>query len=103
MALEAPLLHKPATRFSPNRRVTATAAASLQLHRAPHPPFSFAKATRRIPTTMLAANAGAVTEPVTSVDSTLVRIVALVGKDSVSPLKGTPWEDVMLHTVSETQ
>ncbi|KAL6225329.1 hypothetical protein ACLB2K_004179 [Fragaria x ananassa] len=99
MALEALLLHKPATRFSPNRRVTATAAASLQLHRAPHPPFSFAKATRRIPTTMLAANAGAVTEPVTPVDSTLVRIVALVGKDSVSPLKGTPWEDVMLHTV----
>lgn len=29
-----------------------------------------------------------------------VRIVALVGEGSVSPLKSTPWYDVMLHTVS---
>lgn len=29
-----------------------------------------------------------------------VRIVAVVGEGSVSPLKSTPWYDVMLHTVS---
>ncbi|KAL8167791.1 hypothetical protein V2J09_009290 [Rumex salicifolius] len=28
----------------------------------------------------------------------LVRIVAIVGEGSISPLKGTPWEEVMLHT-----
>ncbi|KAM5577535.1 hypothetical protein ABKV19_008064 [Rosa sericea] len=100
MALEAPLLHKPTTRFSLNhRRVAASAAAFLRLHRAPHSPFSVGKTTRRIPTTILAAKAGAVTEPVTQLESKPVRIVALVGKGSVSPLKGTPWEDVMLHTV----
>ncbi|XP_078432213.1 uncharacterized protein LOC144703818 [Wolffia australiana] len=27
-----------------------------------------------------------------------VRIVAVVGRDAVSPLKGAPWEQVMLHT-----
>lgn len=30
-----------------------------------------------------------------------VRIVALVGQGSLSPLKCTPWEEVMLHTVSK--
>lgn len=29
-----------------------------------------------------------------------VRIVALVGDGSVSPLKCAPWVEVMLHTVS---
>lgn len=29
-----------------------------------------------------------------------VRIVGIVGENSVSPLKCTPWEQVMLHTVS---
>lgn len=29
-----------------------------------------------------------------------VRIVAIVGEGSVSPLKSAPWYDVMLHTVS---
>lgn len=29
-----------------------------------------------------------------------VRIVAVVGEGSVSPLKSAPWYDVMLHTVS---
>ncbi|XP_024181779.1 uncharacterized protein LOC112187272 [Rosa chinensis] len=101
MALEAPLLPKPTTRFSFNhRRVAASAAAFLRLHRGgPHSPFSVGKTTRRIPTTILAAKAGAVTEPVTQLESKPVRIVALVGKGSVSPLKATPWEDVMLHTV----
>ena len=36
------------------------------------------------------------TEP----SATPVRIVALVGENSVSPLKSSPWLDVMLHTVS---
>lgn len=31
---------------------------------------------------------------------TPVRIVAIVGEGSISPLKSTPWEEVMLHTVS---
>jgi hypothetical protein len=29
-----------------------------------------------------------------------VRIVTIVGAGSISPLKRTPWEEVMLHTVS---
>ncbi|KAL2521407.1 violaxanthin de-epoxidase-related [Forsythia ovata] len=37
---------------------------------------------------------GAVTEQ----DATPVRIVALVGEGSVSPLKSTPWTEVMCHT-----
>jgi len=32
-----------------------------------------------------------------------VRIVGIVGEGSVSPLKSTPWLDVMLHTVSILQ
>ncbi|XP_075510332.1 violaxanthin de-epoxidase, chloroplastic [Primulina tabacum] len=32
-----------------------------------------------------------------------VRIVALVGEGSVSPLKSTPWSDVMLHTAERLQ
>lgn len=32
-----------------------------------------------------------------------VRIVGIVGEGSVSPLKSTPWFDVMLHTVSILQ
>jgi hypothetical protein len=28
-----------------------------------------------------------------------VRIVAVVGDGSISPLKDTPWEEVMRHTV----
>ncbi|KAF6146359.1 hypothetical protein GIB67_020453 [Kingdonia uniflora] len=32
--------------------------------------------------------------------SSPVRIVALVGEGSLSPLKNTPWEEVMLHTAS---
>lgn len=30
-----------------------------------------------------------------------VRIVALVGEGSISPMKSTPWFDVMIHTVSK--
>lgn len=30
-----------------------------------------------------------------------VRLVALVGKGEVSPLKSTSWDQVMLHTVSD--
>ncbi|KAL3818837.1 hypothetical protein ACJIZ3_004742 [Penstemon smallii] len=42
-------------------------------------------------------NGGAVTVQ----SETLVRIVALVGEGSVSPLKSTPWSDVMLHTAKK--
>lgn len=35
----------------------------------------------------------------TSAAETPVRIVAIVGEGSISPLKSTPWEEVMLHTV----
>lgn len=37
-------------------------------------------------------------ERTTEPSATPVRIVALVGENSVSPLKSTPWVDVMLHT-----
>ena len=30
----------------------------------------------------------------------LVRVVALVGEASLSPLKGAPWQQVLIHTVS---
>lgn len=102
MALEAPGLHLPATRFSLNRRVAAGFLRPHCQNRAAQSPFCLGKTTRRIPTTILAAKAGAVTVA-TQLDSKPVRIVALVGKGSVSPLKTAPWEEVMLHTVSSTQ
>lgn len=99
MALEAPGFHLPTTRFSLNRRVAAGFLRPHCQNRAAQSPFCLGKTSRRIPTAILAAKAGAVTVA-TQLDSKPVRIVALVGKGSVSPLKTTPWEEVMLHTVS---
>ncbi|KAL5703573.1 hypothetical protein ACHQM5_022105 [Ranunculus cassubicifolius] len=40
------------------------------------------------------------TTVISSVPPPVVRIVALVGENSVSPLKSTPWMEVMLHTAT---
>ncbi|GAA0168617.1 hypothetical protein LIER_23292 [Lithospermum erythrorhizon] len=37
---------------------------------------------------------------VDTINGEVVRIVAIVGHDCVSPLKSTPWSDVMLHTAT---
>ncbi|XP_021828758.1 uncharacterized protein LOC110769146 isoform X2 [Prunus avium] len=107
MALEAPPPPsiQSKTKFQLNRRFAASAAGFLRpegQQRAAHfpsSPFSVQKTSYRTPSPILAAavkerKAGAVTESA----SKPVRIVALVGQGTLSPLKGTPWEEVMLHT-----
>ncbi|KAJ0098182.1 hypothetical protein Patl1_27629 [Pistacia atlantica] len=105
MSLEAPAL----TKFKPgslpsNRRFTISAAGSLSLIHFrrtasfPLPLFSKQKAVFRsgskVPA-VLEKNECAVTEQT----DTPVRIVAVVGDGSVSPLKCATWQEVMLHTV----
>ncbi|XP_031253160.1 uncharacterized protein LOC116111093 [Pistacia vera] len=104
MSLEAPAL----TKFKPgslpsNRRFTISAAGSLSLIHLrrtasfPLPLFSKQKAVFRsgskVPA-VLEKNECAVTEQT----DTPVRIVAVVGDGSVSPLKCATWQEVMLHT-----
>ncbi|KAJ0039901.1 hypothetical protein Pint_26995 [Pistacia integerrima] len=104
MSLEAPALikFKPGSLPS-NRRFTISAAGSLSLIRFrrtasfPLPLFSKQKAVFRsgskVPA-VLEKNECAVTEQT----DTPVRIVAVVGDGSVSPLKCATWQEVMLHT-----
>lgn len=112
MALEAPPPPpiQSKTKFQLNRRFAASAAGFLRpdsqqrAARFPSSPFSVQKTSYRTPSPILSAavkeqKAGAVTES----ESKPVRIVALVGQGTLSPLKATPWEEVMLHTVSKTQ
>ncbi|XP_031250400.1 uncharacterized protein LOC116108289 [Pistacia vera] len=104
MSLEAPAL----TKFKPgsipsNRRFTISAAGSLSLIHFrgtvsfPLPLFSKRKVVFRsgskVPA-VLEKNECAVTEQT----NTPVRIVAVVGDGSVSPLKCATWQEVMLHT-----
>ncbi|VVA31561.1 PREDICTED: violaxanthin [Prunus dulcis] len=107
MALEAPPPPpiQSKTKSQLNRRFAASAAGFLRpdsqqrAARFPSSPFSVQKTSYRTPSPILSAavkerKAGAVTES----ESKPVRIVALVGQGTLSPLKGTPWEEVMLHT-----
>lgn len=101
MALEAaavPPLIKPRTAVLLNRRFAAFVAGGF-LH-FPCSPFAVGKTSYRTPPPILAVKevkSGAV---VTAEETTPVRIVAVVGQGTLSPLKSTPWEEVMLHTVS---
>ena len=101
MALEAaavPPLFKPRTAVSLNRPFAASAAAGF-LH-FPCPPFAVGKTIYRTPPPILAVKEVNSSAVVTAEETTPVRIVAVVGQGTLSPLKSTPWEEVMLHTVS---
>ncbi|KAL5555841.1 hypothetical protein UlMin_038077 [Ulmus minor] len=108
MSLEAPPLFKPELGFpSPHRRFTVfpTGFPSLHRHfrslRSSAPPIPSRKTVScrasNIPA-VLESNSGLATEE-DELSEPPVRIVALVGHGSLSPLKSVPWEDVMLHTV----
>ncbi|KAM1659466.1 hypothetical protein FF1_002573 [Malus domestica] len=99
MALEAasvPPLFKPRTAVSLNRRFAASAAAGF-LH-FPCSPFAVGKTIYRAPPPVLAVKEVNSSAVVTAEETTPVRIVAVVGQGTLSPLKSTPWEEVMLHT-----
>lgn len=101
MALEAaavPPLFKPRTTVSLNRRFAASAAAGF-LH-FPCSRFAVGKTIYRAPPPVLAVKEVNSSAVVTAEETTPVRIVAVVGQGTLSPLKSTPWEEVMLHTVS---
>ncbi|GAV68971.1 LOW QUALITY PROTEIN: hypothetical protein CFOL_v3_12473, partial [Cephalotus follicularis] len=96
MSLEAAPLTKPKTGFPLNPRFTSARTGSLPFHR-PVPLFSLGRTINR---TLTAISAVVETREsaVTELPEPPVRIVALVGEGTVSPLKGATWRDVMLHT-----
>ncbi|KAH7520741.1 hypothetical protein FEM48_Zijuj08G0177500 [Ziziphus jujuba var. spinosa] len=107
MSLEHPLLLKPETGGQMNRRFTASTTSLLL------PPNRYRKTAlpcfyRLSPSRKTAFHAlyrvsavpesksGAVTEE--NISDPPVKIVAIVGHGSTSPLKSATWEEVMLHT-----
>ncbi|EXB24802.1 hypothetical protein L484_005181 [Morus notabilis] len=114
MSLEATGIFEPETGLSLNRRFTASATGF------PPPPRRFralpcssfrisapkTKILFCIPTSSVTAvvesNSATVTEKdeEDEISDPPVRIVALVGHGSLSPLKCAPWEEVMLHTAN---
>ncbi|PON58695.1 violaxanthin de-epoxidase-like protein [Parasponia andersonii] len=106
MSLEAPPFFKPETGFPLNRRFTTSATgfpstlnrrfSTLPSPRTQIPPLKpiFSRPTN-IPA-ILESKSGPTTEE-DDLSDPPVRIVALVGHGTLSPLKSTPWEEVMLH------
>ncbi|KAL5818540.1 hypothetical protein ACOSQ3_022421 [Xanthoceras sorbifolium] len=98
-------LHKPKPSFPSNRCLTNSLTTSppslhvLQTAAFPLSPFPCRKTTLRATKAEIPAALEKSESSVTEQDDApVVRIVAVVGDGSVSPLKRATWQEVMLHT-----
>ncbi|KAH7861168.1 hypothetical protein Vadar_022506 [Vaccinium darrowii] len=102
MSLYQPLTLTPTTLFNvrpgfqTNRFCFAHTGFDHGCRRAPH--LIRRRTASGSPSTVLAVSEANKDVAVTDLSAPPVRIVALVGEGSVSPLKSAPWLDVMLHT-----
>lgn len=108
MSMEAPRHHHLLRRFDPdgtpsfNRRSASVCVPPSPLVRLSSCSLRVKQNDRRrnmfltIKATLKSTEVNSVSN---SSSNSSVRIVAIVGEGSVSPLKGTPWEEVLLHTV----
>lgn len=105
LSLEPPPLSNPKSGAQPKRRFTSV-RTGLPLSN--HPRSRRASRFSLYPSLGSIAVVTAVLKTeegknaVTGKEQLPVRIVAVVGEGSVSPLKCATWEEVMLHTVSST-